>query len=83
MLYVLNSFKKINHHFRMLQTIESAKRNGYGALVMKAFSKKLAEEDNLDVIGYIVGENEPSKKLFESIGFSFIGMSCFLKTNAF
>lgn len=67
----------------MLQTIQEAKRKGYAALVVKAFSKKLAEDDNLDVIGYIVEENQASKKLFKSIGFNFIGKSCFLKTNSF
>lgn len=66
----------------MLQTVKEAKRKGYATLVVKAFSRKLAE-DNLDVIGYIVEENQASKKLFESIGFNFIGKSCFLKINSF
>lgn len=67
----------------MLQTVQDAKRKGYAALVVKAFSKKLAEEDSLDTIGYIVVENEASKKLFKSIGFDFIGINCFLKTMSF
>lgn len=67
----------------MLQTVNDAKRKGYAALVVKAFSKKMAEEDNLDVMAYIVIENEASKKLFEHLGYNFIGITCFLKTKAF
>lgn len=81
-LLILNLSNKITNIFRMLQTVQGAKRKGYAALVVKAFSKKLAEE-GLDTIGYIVIENEASKKLFKSIGFDFIGKNCFLKTMSF
>uniref|UniRef100_A0AAG5DFG6 N-acetyltransferase domain-containing protein n=1 Tax=Anopheles atroparvus TaxID=41427 RepID=A0AAG5DFG6_ANOAO len=48
------------------------RRKGYGTLVVKAFAKKLAELGHNSYASVLV-DNEPSKALFESVGFKAIG----------
>lgn len=67
----------------MLQTLEEAKRKGYAALVMKAFSKKLAEDENIDVIACVKADNDASQSLFKSLGYDIIAKCCFIKTKSF
>lgn len=73
----------INKFIRMLQTIDEAKRKGYAAIVMKAIATKLASEDDLDIVAFIRSNNEGSKKLFERLGYNFIGNTCYIKANSF
>lgn len=67
----------------MLQTIDEAKRKGYAVIVMKAIAKKLASEDDLDIVAFVRSNNEASKKLFERLGYNFIGNTCYIKINSF
>lgn len=52
-----------------VQVDENHLRKGYGSLVTKAMSKKIAGEYDLDVIGFIVATNENSLKMFAKLGF--------------
>ncbi|XP_058805570.1 glycine N-acyltransferase-like protein 3 isoform X2 [Phymastichus coffea] len=52
-----------------LQTIEEYKRRGYGKIAVKAITKEIAEEENLDSFAFVVNENVPSERLFESLGY--------------
>lgn len=67
----------------MLQTIDEAKRKGYAAIVMKAIAKKLSAEDGLDIVAFVTLDNEASKKLFERLGYNYIGNTCYIKVNCF
>lgn len=52
----------------LLQVAEAHKRKGFGSLMTKIFSKKLAE-DGLDVTGTVVIHNVASQMLFKKLGF--------------
>lgn len=67
----------------MLQTLKEAKRKGYAALVMKAYSKKLAEDENIDIVACVKVDNNASQSLFKSLGYEIIAKCCFIKTKAF
>lgn len=67
----------------MLQTIDEAKRKGYAVIVMKAIAKKLASEDDLDIVAFVRSNNEASIKLFERLGYNFIGNTCYIKIKSF
>lgn len=54
-----------------LKTIESHSRHGYGSLVTKYVSKKVAEMGH-DVYVGIYDTNTPSRALFEKLGFKLI-----------
>lgn len=62
-----------------LQTIEEAKRKGYGKLLIKAFCRKIAKNDKVDIIAYINSTNTASRNLFVSLGFKEIGKCSYLK----
>lgn len=53
----------------ILQVAEKYKRKGYGSLVAKIFSRKLAEEDGFDITGFIVRTNFASQNMFTKLGF--------------
>lgn len=67
----------------MLQTLKQAKRRGYAALVMKAYCKKLAEEENIDIVACVKVDNDASQSLFKSLGYDIIAKCCFIKTESF
>lgn len=67
----------------MLQTIDEAKRKGYGAVVMKAIAKKMASEDDIDIVALVRSNNEACQKLFKNLGYNFIGNTCYIKTESF
>lgn len=67
----------------MLQTLKEAKRKGYAGLVMKSYSKKLAEEENIDIVACVKVDNDASQSLFKSLGYEIIAKCCFIKTKAF
>lgn len=52
-----------------LQVDENHLRKGYGNIVTKAMTKKLAEQFNVDVITNIIHTNFKSRGLFQKIGF--------------
>jgi len=52
-----------------LQTIGSAKRRGLGSLITQIFCKQYAEEENLDLLVFIVHDNMASQGLFRKLGF--------------
>lgn len=53
----------------MVQVVESHQRKGYGSLVSRNLSRKIAEEFDLDVMATIVETNEKSLKMFTKFGF--------------
>lgn len=67
----------------MLQTLNEAKQKGFAALVMKAFSKKLAEDENIDIVACVRADNVASLRLFKSIGFDIIAKCFYIKTESF
>lgn len=68
------SFALVNEHLAtgLLTTQEDERRKGYGALVAKHLTKKIAEM-GLHPTTYINDMNEPSKKLYENLGYKIIG----------
>lgn len=57
--------------YRVLQTLDSHKKKGYAELVVKALSKKLAEDHDIEPLAFIVKNNFASEKLFSKIGFKY------------
>lgn len=55
-----------------LQTDKDYYGRGYGALVVKAISKQIAEIGH-DLHAGVFAENTPSRKLFERIGYTTTG----------
>jgi hypothetical protein len=55
-----------------MQTVNSAKRKGYGSILAKAMSQRLAGDDN-DVLTYIGIGNSASNHLFQKIGYEIVG----------
>lgn len=55
-----------------LKTDEQYFGNGYGSLVVKGISKKIAQRGH-DVYAGVVEENTPSRGLFGELGFEAIG----------
>lgn len=53
----------------ILQTAEKYKRNGYGTLIVKIFSKMLAEKQGYDLTGFVVRTNSASQSMFTKLGF--------------
>lgn len=54
----------------ILQVRNEFCHNGFGSLLVKAFSKLAVQRYGIDVTAHIVITNEPSKKLFSKLGFS-------------
>ncbi|XP_060666228.1 uncharacterized protein LOC132798387 isoform X2 [Drosophila nasuta] len=52
----------------LLQVMSSQRRLGFGSLMVRVLSKKIAEQ-NLDVFAPVVTENTPSRRMFEKLGF--------------
>lgn len=52
-----------------LQVDEKHLRKGYGQIVTKAISKKIAEESDVDISSNIVHANFKSLNLFSKLGF--------------
>lgn len=66
----------------VLQTDENYKGQGYGTLVVKAFSKKVAEIDQ-DTYIEVNEKNEASRALFEKLGATSIdNIYCIVTENA-
>lgn len=59
-----------------LYTIESARRHGFGKLLMQCFCKQLAIGENVDVLVYANADNTESISLFRKIGFQILN-ECF------
>lgn len=55
-----------------LQTDSSYLGHGYGTLVAKYVTKKIAETGH-DIYAGIYEENQPSRRLFEKLGFKSVG----------
>ncbi|CRK88091.1 CLUMA_CG001876, isoform A [Clunio marinus] len=53
----------------VLQVDSNHLRKGYGSIVAKAISKKIAEEDDCDINATIVSENVKSVEMFKKTGF--------------
>lgn len=72
----LLSFAIINDHLAIgvLVTVESARRKGYGEIIVKYLAKKLTEKDLIPHV-YINKTNEKGIKLFHKLGFIKIGDS--------
>lgn len=66
----------------VLQTDEKYKGQGFGSLVVKAFSKKVAELDQ-DIYIEVNEKNQASRTLFEKLGATSIGhIYCIVTENA-
>lgn len=66
----------------MLQTVDEHKCKGYGKKIVKAMVKELAAEENLDSTLFIVENNTPSIKIFESLGYSRITKATWFELKA-
>lgn len=53
----------------LVQTLDEYQKKGYAKIVVSAFSKYLACEDNMDVTLFIVRGNTASEKLFTSLNY--------------
>lgn len=53
----------------LIQVDESQMRKGYGSLITKALSKKIAEEFNSDISALIKRDNVSSMNMFTKLGF--------------
>lgn len=62
-----------------LQTDERFLRRGFGSLVTGKMCKILAEMDQ-DTFALVDGLNEPSKRMFEKIGFKVVDHTCKIRT---
>jgi GNAT superfamily N-acetyltransferase len=62
-----------NGSLGILQVAENHRRKGYGSLVTKFLSKKIAKEEKSAVISLIVPGNVKSEKMFEKLGFKNLG----------
>lgn len=52
-----------------LQVDEKHLRKGYGSLIAKAISKKIATENDVDITSNVVFENFKSLNLFDKLGY--------------
>lgn len=62
-----------NGALAILQTDSKYSRRGFGSLIVKYLSKKIADECKCDNIATIVHENEKSINLFSKLGFRKLG----------
>lgn len=58
-----------NGSLAILQVDDNHLRKGYGSLMAKAMSKKIAEEFEIDVTTLIARTNSNSQKMFAKLGF--------------
>lgn len=65
------------------QTDENHHRKGYGELVMRYVSKKVAESLGHDMYASILEKNDPSRKLFEKNGYRLIDEVHWIMTNIY
>ncbi|KAH8325579.1 hypothetical protein KR067_001957 [Drosophila pandora] len=65
----------------VLQVKESHKRRGFGVLIVKEFSRRVALQGH-DIIAEVDKENEASASLFKKLGFKVIGQCHWLVTEA-
>lgn len=63
------SLRYDNGSLGVLQVDEKHLRKGYGNLIAKALSRRIADEDDCDVLSLIVNENFKSISMFTKIGF--------------
>lgn len=57
-----------------LQVVEKYQRRGFGEIIAKAITKKIAIENDIDVTSFYVDGNLASQRLVEKIGFKKIQM---------
>lgn len=62
-----------NGSLALLQVDEQHLRKGYGSLVAKAISKRIAIEFDSDVTAMIVKHNQKSMNMFTKLGFVGVG----------
>jgi ribosomal protein S18 acetylase RimI-like enzyme len=65
-----------------IQTIEAAKCKGYATLMLKILSKRLAAEDQDDVLAFVLQTNDVSNHLFQKNGFEIVGRCSWFGTKA-
>ncbi|XP_014221279.1 uncharacterized protein LOC106648714 [Trichogramma pretiosum] len=64
----------------MLQTIDDHKKKGYGAAIVRAASKGLATEHNIDTALDVVEDNAAALKLFKSLGYQSLHKAVWVHT---
>lgn len=64
-----------------LHTMESARRRGFGKLLIKMWCKEFVKQENADPISYIIADNVPSRKLYESLNFEVFRESWHVRFN--
>lgn len=67
------SLRYDNGSLGVLQVDENHLRKGLGSLIAKAISRKIAVEEDCDVISLIVHKNVKSLNMFKKIGFTEAG----------
>ncbi|XP_058122351.1 uncharacterized protein LOC131293172 [Anopheles ziemanni] len=63
----------------VLQVPIEHSRKGYGTIIAKAMAKKLAKMGH-NSYAYVTDTNEPSRALFDKIGFQNVGTMCWART---
>lgn len=63
-----------------LQVAEKFQRNGYGKVIGAAITRQIGALGH-DVYACVGLENEPSKRLFQSLGFSIVDRTFWLRTD--
>lgn len=71
-MFILLSIRLPTGLLGALQTDEQHLAKGYGSMVVKDISKKIAQLGH-DVHAGIFEENTPSRRLFEKLGFEAVG----------
>jgi predicted GNAT family acetyltransferase len=74
----ISPFKLQINHFIFL--IQEYRRKGYSQLIVRILSKRLVEQGK-EVYGCITDENEPSKKMFTALGFTFTALSTWINSS--
>lgn len=64
---------------RHLHTIDTARRRGFGKILIQSWCKELLKVENIDPTAYVVAENHAAIKLFETLGFRIFRGAWFLK----
>jgi FR47-like protein len=65
-----------------IQTVEAAKRKGYATTILKVISKRLAIENQNDVLAFTVQTNDVSNSMFRKNGFEIVGRCSWFGTKA-
>lgn len=71
------------HPYRHLHTMDTARRRGFGKLLVMMWCKQFIALENADPIAEIIAENNASRKLFGSLGFEVFRESWHIKLDTF